>query len=50
MSALGYHSSSDGYFRPTDAITRAEIVTILDNMIEVLIQTSTTYTRTWRAR
>ena len=44
MSALGYITdSSDGYFRPTDAITRAEIVTILDNMIEVLIQTSTTY-------
>ena len=34
MSALGYITdSSDGYFRPTDAITRAEIVTILDNMI-----------------
>lgn len=46
MSALGYITdSSDGYFRPTDAITRAEIVTILDNMIEVLIQTSTTYTQ-----
>ena len=44
MSALGYITdSSDGYFRPTEAITRAEIVTILDNMIEVLIQTNTTY-------
>lgn len=44
MSALGYITdSSDGYFRPTDSITRAEIVTILDNMIEVLIQTNTTY-------
>ena len=51
MSALGYITdSSDGYFRPTDAITRAEIVTILDNMIEVLIQTSTTYTQECRAR
>ena len=35
MSARGYITdSSDGYFRPTDPITRAEIVTILDNMIE----------------
>ena len=42
MSARGYISdSSDGYFRPGDPITRAEIVTILDNMIEVLIQDST---------
>ena len=46
MSAKGYITdSSDGYFRPTDPITRAEIVTILDNMIEVLIQTNTTYDR-----
>ena len=44
MSARGYITdSSDGYFRPTDPITRAEIVTILDNMVEVLIQTNTTY-------
>ena len=44
MSARGYITdSSDGYFRPTDPITRAEIVTILDNMIEVLIQTNDTY-------
>ena len=44
MTARGYISdSSDGYFRPTDAITRAEIVTILDNMIEVLLQSHTTY-------
>ena len=46
MSALGYITdSSDGYFRPTDAITRAEIVTILDNMIEALVQTNVTYSR-----
>ena len=44
MSARGYITdSTDGYFRPTDPITRAEIVTILDNMIEVLIQTNDTY-------
>ena len=46
MSARGYITdSSDGYFRPTDAITRAEIVTILDNMIEALVQTNVTYSR-----
>ena len=46
MSARGYITdSSDGYFRPTDAITRAEIVTILDNMIEALVQTNVTYSQ-----
>ena len=46
MSALGYITdSSDGYFRPTEAITRAEIVTILDNMIEVLIQSNVVYSQ-----
>ena len=46
MSARGYITdSSDGYFRPTEAITRAEIVTILDNMIEALVQTNVTYSR-----
>ena len=46
MSARGYITdSADGYFRPTEAITRAEIVTILDNMIEVLVQTNVTYSQ-----
>ena len=46
MSARGYITdSSDGYFRPTEPITRAEIVTILDNMIEALVQTSDPYSR-----
>ena len=46
MSARGYITdSADGYFRPTDAITRAEIVTILDNMIEALVQTSDPYSQ-----
>ena len=46
MSARGYITdSSDGYFRPTEPITRAEIVTILDNMIEALVQTSDPYSQ-----
>ena len=46
MSARGYITdSSDGYFRPTEAITRAEIVTILDNMIEALVQTNAAYSQ-----
>ena len=46
MSAKGYITdSSDGYFRPTEPITRAEIVTILDNMIEVLLQSNVAYSQ-----
>lgn len=45
MTARGYiNDSYDGRFRPTDAITRAEIVNILNNMIDVLIQETDTYT------
>lgn len=36
----------DGRFRPTDPITRAEMVNILNNMIRILIQTPETYTGT----
>ena len=46
MSARGYITdSSDGYFRPTEPITRAEIVNILDHMIEVLVQSSEVYSQ-----
>ena len=39
MSARGYITDSwNGDFRPTDPITRAEIVSILNNMIQVLVQ------------
>lgn len=39
MSDRGYLTDSwNGDFRPTDPITRAEIVSILNNMIQVLIQ------------
>ena len=40
MTARGFvNDSMDGSFRPADAITRAEIVNILSNMIQVLVQT-----------
>ena len=40
MSARGYITDSwNGDFRPTDPITRAEMVSILDNMIQRLVQT-----------
>jgi len=46
MAAAGYITDvgSDNRFRPTDAITRAEIVNILNNMIAVLCQVNDTYT------
>lgn len=44
MSDRGYLTdTAGGYFRPTDAITRAEVVNILNNMIDVLIQDNTPY-------
>ena len=44
MTARGYiNDTKDGRFRPTDAITRAEIVNILNNMVSVLIQETETY-------
>lgn len=45
MSARGYINDSwNGDFRPTDPITRAEIVNIFSNMIQLLIQDSGTHT------
>lgn len=45
MTARGYITDCpDGRFRPTDAITRAEIVNILNNMIDTLGQETTVYT------
>lgn len=41
MTAQGYLNDSwDGNFRPSDPITRAEIINILSNMINTLIQTN----------
>ena len=41
MTAQGYLNDSwDGNFRPTDPITRAELINILSNMINTLIQTN----------
>ena len=39
MTARGFvNDSMDGSFRPTDPITRAEIINIFSNMIQVLVQ------------
>ena len=44
MTARGYITDSqDGSFRPLDPITRAEIVSILGNMIQVLVQETAEY-------
>lgn len=46
MTRRGYITdSADGYFRPTDPITRAEIVSILNNMVDVLVQSATPYSK-----
>ena len=43
MTGRGYITDcTDGCFRPTDPITRAETVNILNNMIQVLVQTTDT--------
>ncbi len=45
MTARGYITDSySGSFRPADAITRGEIVNILNNMVDVLLQEGGTYT------
>ncbi|MDY5612110.1 S-layer homology domain-containing protein [Dysosmobacter sp.] len=45
MTVRGYvNDAVDGNFRPTDPITRAEIVNILGNMIQTLVQTTKPYT------
>jgi len=45
MAAKGYLAGIRyNYFRPTDPITRAEVVEILDKMVNELYQTSGTYT------
>ena len=44
MTARGYITDcADGRFRPTEPITRAEIVNILNNMVAVLVQTTEVY-------
>lgn len=44
MTFRGYlNDSVGGNFRPTDPITRAEIVNIFENMIQALLQTPETY-------
>lgn len=44
LSSRGWITdAADGSFRPTDPLTRAELVNLLNNMIQVLIQNSGTY-------
>lgn len=44
MAAAGYMQGSNGMFRPADTITRAEVVTILDNIFNANYNTSGEYT------
>ena len=46
MSAKGYIQGSDGMFRPTDPITRAETVAILDRALGKLVSAGETATGT----
>ena len=43
MSSLDYINGYDGQFRPQDPITRAEIVTIMDNMVGLYLPDGGTY-------
>ena len=44
LTARGWITdATDNSFRPTEALTRAELVNLLNNMIQVLIQTSGSY-------
>ena len=44
----GAITSQDGSFRPLEPITRAEIVSILNNMIQVLVQETELFQRCQR--
>lgn len=44
MAAADYIHGSDGQFRPNDGITRAEVVTILNNIFDKLYQKADEYT------
>lgn len=44
MAAKGYIHGSDGQFRPNDGITRAEVITIFNNIFADLYQASGEYT------
>jgi len=46
MTGRGYITDSNDYFRPTDPITRAELVSILNNMVLMLVQDDEVYTGT----
>lgn len=44
MAAKGYIHGSDGQFRPNDGITRAEVITIFNNIFAELYQAAGEYT------
>lgn len=43
MASSGYIQGNDGNFRPKDAITRAEVVTILNNLVGLYLPEAGTY-------
>ncbi|NLL39301.1 MAG: hypothetical protein GX254_06925 [Clostridiales bacterium] len=43
MAAAGYVKGNDGYLRPKDFITRAEVVTVIDRLIDIFIHQAGTY-------
>lgn len=45
MTAAGYLSGDNGAYCPKRALTRAEIVTILNNMVRTYIDQAGTYTQ-----
>ena len=45
MTEAGYLSGDDGAYRPKRALTRAEMVTILNNMVKTYIDQAGTYTQ-----
>ncbi len=45
LAMRGYITDSPTYFRPTEPITRAEFLNLLNNMVSVLLQTSETWSR-----
>jgi hypothetical protein len=43
MAAAGYVKGADGYLRPQDMITRAEVVTVIDSLVDIFMNKAGTY-------
>ena len=43
MAAAGYIQGFDGFLRPQDPINRAEVITVIDNLIDMFIHQAGTY-------